>query len=115
MPFYAQNPQAFDLHLPLAPFVQHPDLPLGELLSVAEVEQALEQHQVSFGDTAHAVFTPAILLWTWLWQCLSRAHSCGAAVCRTSVLLTALKLPPWSEDTGTYCRARVKLPAALLR
>src|SRR5262249_22823032 len=22
---------------------------------------------------------------------------------------------PWSEDTGTYCRARAKLPAALIR
>src|SRR5262249_52322921 len=37
------------------------------------------------------------------------------AVVRTSVVLAALKLPPWSEDTGTYCRARAKLPAALRR
>jgi hypothetical protein len=115
MPSYQQHAEAFDLRLPLAPFVQHPDLPLGELLSVADVQQTLEQHHVHFGDTAGAVFTPAILLWTWVWQCLSRARSCSAAVFRTSVLLAALKLPPWSEDTGTYCRARAKLPPALLR
>jgi hypothetical protein len=115
MPSYAQHPQAFDPRLPLAPFVQHAALPLGELLTAADLQQALDQHHVHFGDTAHAVFTPAILLWTCLWQCLSRARSCGAAVLRTSVLLAALKLPPWSEDTGTYCRARAKLPAALLR
>jgi hypothetical protein len=101
--------------LPLAPFVQHADLPLGELLTPADVQQALDQHDVHFGETTRAVFTPAILLWTWLWQCLSRARSGGAAVLRTSVLLGALKLPPWSEDTGTYYRARAKLPAALLR
>jgi hypothetical protein len=115
MPSYAQHPEAFNTHLPLAPFVQHPELPLGELLTAADLQQVLDQHQVHCGDTAKAVFTPAILLWTWLWQCLSRARSCSAAVVRTSVLLAALKLPPWSEDTGTYCRARVKLPPALLR
>jgi len=115
MPSYTQHPQAFDLRVPLAPFVQHPDLPLGDLLTPADVHQALDQYQVHFGETTRAVFTPAILLWTWLWQCLSRARSGGAAVIRTSVLLAALELPPWSEDTGTYCRARAKLPAAFLR
>lgn len=115
MPSYTQHPKAFDLCLPLAPFVQHAALPLGELLTAAELQQAFDQHHVHFGDTARAVFTPAILLWTWLWQCLSRARSGGAAVIRTSVLLAALKLPSWSEDTGTYYRARAKVPAALLR
>src|SRR5215831_10336477 len=115
MPLDADHPAAFDLRLPLAPFVQHPALPLGELLSAADVHQALAQHQVHFGDTPSAVFTPAIRLWTWLWQCLSRARSCGAAVFRTSVLLAALELPAWSEDTGTYCRARAQLPPTLLR
>jgi hypothetical protein len=99
----------------LAPFGDHPDLPLGQLLTPAEVQQAFDEHQVDFGRTAKAVFTPPILLWTWLWQCLSKARSTGAAVIRTSVLLAALELPPWSADTGTYCRARAKLPIGLLR
>jgi hypothetical protein len=115
VPSYQQHPQAFDCRLPLAPFVDHPELPLGQLLTAADIEQALAEHQVAFGDTAKAVFTPAILLWTWLWQCLSKARSCGAAVIRTSVLLAALDLPSWSEDTGTYCRARPKLPVAFVR
>src|SRR5262249_24969312 len=102
MPSYAAHPAAFDCRLPLAPFVQHPHLPLGELLSAAELQQAFAQHQVDFGKTTKAVFTPAILLWTWLWQCLSEARSCSAAVVRTSVLVVALQLPRWSEDTGTY-------------
>jgi len=115
MPSYTQHPEAFDPRLPLAPFVQHAALPLGELLTPDDLQQALDQHHVHFGETARAVFTPAILMWTLLWQSLSRARSGGAAVIRTSVLLAALKLPPWSEDTGTYYRARAKLPAALLR
>lgn len=115
MPSSTQHPQAFDLRLPLAPFVQHPDLPLGDLLTPADLHQALDQHHVDFGDATRAVFTPATLLWTWLWHCLRRARSGGAAVSRTSVLLAALALPPGSEETGTYYRARAKLPAALLR
>jgi hypothetical protein len=115
MPSYAQHPDAFDARLPLAPFVQHPDLPLGDLLTAADLQQAFDRHHVAFGDHVRAVFTPALLLWTWLWQGLSQAHTCAAAVARTSVLRAALALPPWSEDTGCYCRARAKLPPALLR
>jgi hypothetical protein len=115
VPSYQQYPQAFDCRLPLAPFGDHPDLPLGQLLTATDIEQALEQHQVAFGGTTKAVFTPAILLWTWLWQCLSKARSCSAAVARTSVLLAALELPSWSEDTGSYCRARPKLPIVVVQ
>jgi hypothetical protein len=115
MPSYQQHPQAFDCRLPLAPFATHADLPLGQLLSAADLQQAFDRYQVAFGGQAKAVFTPAILLWTWLWQCLSSARSTGAAVIRTSVLLAALELPPWSEDTGTYCRARAKFPVGLVR
>src|ERR1700693_2838425 len=115
MPSYQQHPQAFDCQLPLAPFVSHADLPLGNLVSAADVQQALDEHHVYFGDKPRAVFTAAITLWTWLWQCLSAEKSCLAAVGRTSVLLAALELGPWSEDTGGYCRARCKLPAALVR
>ena len=115
MPSYQHHPQAFDPRLPLAPFATHPDLPLGQLLSPTELQQAFDDHHVDFGCAAKAVFTPAILLWTWLWQSLSKAKSCGAAVIRTSVLRAALALPPWSEDTGSYCRARVKLPVPFLQ
>jgi putative transposase len=115
VPSYQHHPQAFDCQLPLAPFVSHADLPLGNLVSAAEVQQALDQHHLHFGDKPRAVFTAAITLWTWLWQCLSAEKSCLAAVGRTSVLLAALELGPWSEDTGCYCRARCKLPAALVR
>ena len=52
MPSYTQHPQAFATRLPLAPFVQHPDLPLGELLTTDDLQQALDQHHVAFGDSA---------------------------------------------------------------
>ena len=115
MPSYQQHPQAFASRLPLAPLVADPSLPLGELFTPDDLQQAFDRYQLTFGRTTKAVFTPAILLWTWLWQSLSQARSCGAAVIRTTVWLVAWKLPSWSEDTGVYCRARAKFPKALLR
>jgi putative transposase len=115
VPSYQKHPRAFDSRLPLAPFVDDPHLPLGGLFTADDLQQTFDRYQLTFGRTTKAVFTPAILLWTSLWQSLSRARSCGAAVIRTTVLLVALKLPSWSEDTGVYCRALAKLPKALVR
>ena len=46
---------------------------------------------------------------------LSADPSCRAAALRVLVLVVVLQRPPCSTDTGLYCRARGKLPAALLR
>lgn len=42
-------------------------------------------------------------------------RSCTAAVARVIVLLVALGRQPCSADTAAYCRARAKLPAAVIR
>jgi len=42
-------------------------------------------------------------------------RSCTAAVARVIVLLVALGKEPCSDNTGAYCRARAKLPAAIIR
>jgi hypothetical protein len=44
-----------------------------------------------------------------------KARSCVAAVSRITALCVALGRQPPSPDTGTYCRARAKLPEAVLR
>ncbi|MDY3559187.1 IS4 family transposase, partial [Gemmata sp. JC673] len=46
-------------------------------------------------------------------QCLSTSKSC-AAVARAVALRVTLGLHPCSEATGAYCKARAKLPVALL-
>ena len=98
----------------LAPFFQADGLPFADVLSAADIEQAGAAEGVCFGHSARAFWTPALTLWTFLSQVLHGLKSCRAAVARACVAL-ALSCPLKELDTGNYCRARAKLPAALLR
>jgi putative transposase len=109
----AQPAQAFTTTL--APFLQGEGLPFADVLSAADIEQAFADEGVSFGDTAHAVYTPALILWAFLSQVVHKDKSCQAAVLRVVALLLSLQQQPCSKDTGAYCRARAKLPAAVLK
>jgi putative transposase len=99
----------------LAPFHQDEGLPFAAVLPVAVVEQAFAEEGVDFGATAHAVFTPAVTLWAFLSQVLEKDKSCRAAVSRVLAWRLAEGLPPCSQDTAAYCRARPKLPATVLK
>jgi hypothetical protein len=66
------------------------------------------------GVTRDRVFTPAVTLATFLGQVLSDDHSCQAALDRLIAWRAARGLPPCSPDTGGYCKARRRLPEALL-
>src|SRR5271170_7225202 len=46
--------------------------------------------------------------------CRGDMRSCTAAVARVVVLLTVLGKKSCSDNTGAYCRARHKLPVAVL-
>lgn len=60
------------------------------------------------------VYTPAITLWTFLSQLLDPDHSCRQAVARLLAWRTAGGLPPCSPENSAYCKARTRLPEALL-
>ena len=96
------------------PFLCEPGLPFAEVLPAAEVERAFADEGVTFGATPHAVFTPALTLWAFLSQVLDKDKSCRAAVLRVFALLLALAREPCSLDTAAYCRARAKLPVAII-
>ena len=57
---------------------------------------------------------PLVTLAVFLGQVLSDDHSCRAAVARLLAWRAARGLPPCSPDTGGYCKARQRLPEALL-
>jgi len=61
------------------------------------------------------IFTPAVTLWTFLSQVLDHDHSCRQAVARLLAFRSARGLRPCSPDTGAYCKARARLPEALLQ
>jgi putative transposase len=101
----------------LRSFLQHPSLPFVEALSDETIQQAFDAEGASFGQGEGDIYTPALTLWAFLSQVLFKEEqrSCLAAVARVAVLLVALGRDPCSDDTGVYCRARAKLPVAIIR
>jgi putative transposase len=114
MPFSRIPPHDFQCKHTCAPFLNGAALPLPDLLEPEQLQDRLAEHQVSFGQTARAFWTPALTLWTFLRQVLSPDRSCRQAVCHV-VLAFALTRDPESYDTAAYCRARGQLPTALIQ
>jgi putative transposase len=114
MPSYPPRADDFQFQHTLAPFLQAEGLPLAEVLTAGEIEQACADEQVSFGQTSRSFWTPALTLWAFVMQVLGADPSCRQAVAQVVVAL-ALSGDLDDLDTGTYCRARAKLPAALLQ
>jgi putative transposase len=115
VPFYPPSSPATSFRAVLAPFQQEQGLPFAEVLTAQDIQQACAAEGVPFGQRPNALFTPAVVLWAFLSQVLSKDKSCRAAVLRILVLLVALERGPCSTDTAAYCRARARLPVTLLR
>lgn len=107
-------PQRF--RLVLSSFMQHDDLPFKDTLSEERIQQAFEEEDASFAEDDDDVYTPAATLWAFLSQVLFKGEqrSCAAAVARVVVLYAALGRK-CSDNTSAYCRARVKIPIAIIR
>jgi putative transposase len=114
MSFSLRTPQTFQWQNACAAFLGADALPLPDSFNPQQVQQRCAAHHVRFGRLASALWTPAVTLWTCLRQMLSADRSCRQAVCHT-VLAFALTRPVEAFDTAAYCRARAKLPKALLQ
>ena len=87
-------------------------LPFTEILDARMVEDALAAEGVKFNQS---IYTPFVTLCTFLSQVLDPDHSCRAAVARVIVWLAIHDREPCSEQTGTYCDARLRLPLGVVR
>src|SRR5216110_2313821 len=118
MPFYSSCrglPRRF--RLILSSFMQRDDLAFAQALPEATIEQAFADADADFAQDEGDVYTPALTLWAFLSQSLyaKEQRSCRAAVARVIVLLAALQPQLCSDNTGAYCRARAKLPRAVIQ
>ncbi len=87
---------------------------LRELLPPGRVAAAVQAEGVRFID---CLYTPLVTLWTFLGQVLGPDRSCRAAVAKLLALLGARGADSGDlcePDTGPYCKARQRLPEALL-
>jgi hypothetical protein len=104
--------------LVLSSFLQQEGLPFSSVLSQQRIEQVFDEADASFAqDEGNPVYTPAVTLWAFLSQVLFKAEqrSCLAAVSRVMTFLVALGGKACSKNTGAYCRARAKIPTAVIR
>jgi hypothetical protein len=86
-------------------------IPYQDMLDGQMVETALAEEQVEFRER---IFTPLITLWTFLTQVLGEDHSCRGAVANLIAFLVSQGRPACSPDTGSYCKARRRLPLSFL-
>jgi putative transposase len=114
--FSLQNsPLDFNFHNTFAPFGQDAELPFGDILTIADVQQIFAEEEVSFGETSRSFWTPALTTWAFVWQVLSPDQSCRQAVANVVLFLSGLESDKLGElDTTLYCRARAKVPARVL-
>ena len=97
--------------------MQQDGLPFADVLTEEKIQQAFDDEGVCFAQGEDDVYTPAVTLWAFLSQVLFKdeQRSCLAAVSRVVVLWIALGKEPCSDNTGAYCRARAKLPVAVIK
>jgi hypothetical protein len=88
-------------------FEKDPSLPFAKIIDARMVEEALAAEGVSYN---RSIDTPFVTLCTVLSQVLDPDHSCRAAVARVVVWLAIHDRGSCSEQTGTYCDARLRLP-----
>ena len=108
-------PQRF--RLVLGSLLQTDGLPFADVLGEQEIQDAFDQHNVAFAVEEDGVYTPAVTLWAFLSQVLHKGEqrSCLAAVSRVMVLFVALGREPCAKNSGAYCRARAKVPEAVIK
>ncbi len=103
--------------LVLNSFLQQPGLPFADVLREDHIQAAFDEQGIAFAQEEDEIYTPQLTLWASLSQVLFQGEqrSCLAAVSRVIVLLISLGQEPPSDNTGAYCRARAKLPVAIIR
>ena len=92
-------------------FAQHDGLPFAEVLPAERIERAVREEGAAWREK---VFTPVLTVWAFLTQVLDPVACCRAAVGRILAWLDAQGRPRCGAGTGGYCKARGRLPEALL-
>src|SRR5271167_3289673 len=97
-----------------AAFADDAELPFAHLLGEEELQELADKHHAHFGYKANATYSVSLTLWAFLSQCLCASKTCTAAVARVIVVVTASGGEPPSANCGAFCKARGKLPVAML-
>lgn len=92
-------------------FAQTDGLAFAAVLPPERVATALREERVAWRD---CVYTPLLTRWAFLGPVIRPDGSCRAAVARVLAGLVAPAEHPCTPQTGPYCKARARLPEALV-
>ena len=87
-------------------------LPFQKLLKSEIIEDILQEIGVKYKSR---IYSPIVIVWSFLSQVLDTDHSCQNAVSRIIAYLASEGLETPSENTSAYCQARKKLPEKLFK
>jgi hypothetical protein len=85
-------------------------LPFAKVLPDAEIQTVLDEQGIAYRQV---LYTPMVVLWSWISQVLDPDGSLSHAVKRVVTWMTVAGLAPPSGDTGGYSKARQRLPESL--
>lgn len=102
--YHKQNFQKIE-----AKFAQDQGWPFAEILTAQQVEEAVERTGISY---RRQLFTPAIVLWAWIWQVLAN-KTCQAVASKVLAFMVSIQHPVRSVCESTYCKARQRLPESV--
>ena len=87
-------------------------LPFPELLEIRELDELVKGAKVKYYNR---IYTPLVTLLAFMAQVLDSDGSCRQAVSRilSRLSLQSAERPP-SQNTAAYCKARLRLPLALM-
>jgi hypothetical protein len=116
MLFYGIRSLSYRFRLLFSSLQQSDSLPFSDALTEEQIETAFEKQGVPLQGNDDEVFTPSITLWAFIGQTLFKEEqrSCLAAVARIGVMLVAMGRPRCAQNNGPYCRARGRLPVAVI-
>ena len=87
-------------------------LPFPELLEIPELDELVKDTKVNYYNR---IYTPLVTLLAFMAQVLDSDGSCRQAVSRIiSQLSLQSAARPLSQNTAAYCKARLRLPIALI-
>lgn len=92
-------------------FAQQDGLPFANVLSAERVERVLREENAVWSER---IYTPVVTLWAFLSHVISADGSCRKTVARVLAWLVAQGRPACSPKTDPYCKARQRLPEAVL-
>jgi hypothetical protein len=85
-------------------------LPFAKILPEAEIQSVLDEQGIAYRQV---LYTPMVVLWSWISQVLDVDGSLSHAVKRVVTWMSLAGLEPPSADTGGYSKARKRLSESI--